>query len=332
MLIAVNDSSQVSAARRATSSLARELTFDEEGTGRGALLATELATNLLKHAGGGEILLDRYQEAGRTGLQLLALDRGPGIADLAKAMRDGYSTAGGMGGGLGAIRRQADDFAFYSRPGLGTVVMVRLHDRGRPAPASPQGPAVVLGAAAAPLAGESVSGDDWAFAAASSGPTLMSVDGSGHGSYAKAAALAAVAAFQNNAEKECPRLVELIDMALRPTRGGAVAVARLDRPSGLVRFVGVGNIVAVLLNGGKQQRMVSHNGVLGHAVPRIREFTYPFEGVATVILHSDGLSPRWDLAAYPGLAVSHPSLIAAVLFRDHRRGRDDASIVVMRVG
>src|SRR5262249_41951060 len=153
-------------------------------------------------------------------------------------------------------------FAFYSRPGLGTVVMVRLHGASRPAPAVPQGPAVVLGAAAAPLTGETVSGDDWAFAAASPGPTLMSVDGSGHGSYANAAALTAVTAFQSNAEKECPRLVELIHLALKPTRGGALAVARLDPTSGVVRFVGVGNIVAVLLSEGRQQRMVSHNGVL----------------------------------------------------------------------
>jgi len=332
MIIAVNDSSQVSVARRATSSLARGLLFDEEGTSRSALLATELATNLLKHAGGGEMLLGQYQDAGRKGLELIALDKGPGIDDLPKAMEDGHSTAGGMGGGLGAIRRQSDNFAFYSKHGLGTAVMVRVHDRKKPSPRAVPGPRVALGAAAAPLAGEGVSGDDWAFAATRQGPTLMSVDGSGHGTFANAAAAAAVAAFGTHAEQDCPRLVEQMHLALKPTRGGAVAVARVDVANGLLRFVGVGNIAALLLSEGKTQRMVSHNGVLGLAVPRIREFTYPFTGVATVILHSDGLSSRWDLASYPGLSVSHPSLIAAVLFRDHRRGRDDAAIAVMRVG
>jgi hypothetical protein len=49
-----------------------------------------------------------------------------------------------------------------------------------------------------------------------------------------------------------------------------------------------------------------------------------------IILHSDGIASRWDIAAYPGLAVQHPSLIAGVLLRDHRRGRDDAAAVAMR--
>jgi hypothetical protein len=76
--------------------------------------------------------------------------------------------------------------------------------------------------------------------------------------------------------------------------------------------------------------MVSHNGTAGHLAPRIREFTYPFTGKPLVILHSDGLSTKWGLADYPGLAASHPSLIAGVLFRDHRRGRDDATVVAVR--
>jgi hypothetical protein len=97
-----------------------------------------------------------------------------------------------------------------------------------------------------------------------------------------------------------------------------------------VRFVGVGNITGALLSNGELRRMVSHNGTVGHIAPRIREFTYPFAGDAVVILHSDGLSAKWNLADYPGLATSHPSLIAGILFRDYRRDRDDASIVVLR--
>jgi hypothetical protein len=76
--------------------------------------------------------------------------------------------------------------------------------------------------------------------------------------------------------------------------------------------------------------MVSHNGTAGHVAPRIREFTYEFDADPLVILHSDGLATRWDIASYPGLTVQHPSLVAGVLLRDHRRGRDDASVVAMR--
>ena len=118
--------------------------------------------------------------------------------------------------------------------------------------------------------------------------------------------------------------------ALMPTRGAAVAVARIDAGARTVRYVGVGNISGVLVSDGGTRHMVSHNGTAGHVAPRIREFTYEFSGDPLVILHSDGLTPRWDLGAYPGLATQHPSLIAGVLLRDYRRGRDDASVVAMR--
>jgi anti-sigma regulatory factor (Ser/Thr protein kinase) len=330
MLVTLSDSSEVAAARRAAKSQAQTLGFDEQAAGRSALVATELATNLLKHAGRGQILLDRYRDSSGSGLEILSLDKGPGIADLGRAMEDGYSTAGSMGTGLGAVRRQTDEFAVYSRPGLGTAVMARIRD-AKPPPA-PATPIISLGAVVAPIAGESVSGDRWGFASPSLGPTLMAVDGSGHGPQAEAAADVAVAAFERHAAEDCVPLIEFMHRALAPTRGGAVAVARIDSAKGMLRFVGVGNIAGALVSEGKLQRMVSHNGVLGHIAPRIREFTYPFKGGVTLLMHSDGLSSKWNLGSYPGLGASHPSLIAGVLFRDHRRERDDASVVVMRVG
>jgi hypothetical protein len=124
-------------------------------------------------------------------------------------------------------------------------------------------------------------------------------------------------------------LVEAIHRALAPTRGAALAVARIDIAARVVRFVGVGNIGAVLASGGEVRRLASNNGTAGHIAPRIREFTYPFSSKPLVILHSDGLSARWEIDAYPGLE-SHPSLVVGVIFRDHRRGRDDATVVAMR--
>jgi hypothetical protein len=178
--------------------------------------------------------------------------------------------------------------------------------------------------------GESVCGDGWVTMNGRKGDTLLLVDGSGHGAHAAHAAETAVRAFADNIDKECVPLVEAIHRALAPTRGAALAVARIDREAQVVRFVGVGNIGAVLANGGEARRMASYNGTAGHVAPRIREFTYPFTGRPLVILHSDGLSARWEIAAYPGLAAGHPSLVAGLLFRHHRRDRDDATVVAMR--
>jgi anti-sigma regulatory factor (Ser/Thr protein kinase) len=327
MISRIADSSQVAQARRAAMALARQGGLDEVGSGRVALAATEMATNLLKHAGGGEIAMQRIVDGEGDCLELLALDSGPGIGDVARALEDGYSTAGSPGTGLGAIRRQADRFALWSRPGLGTAVMARFALDGSAAPAL----AATLGAVVAPYPGETAIGDDWAFSAELPPCfTLLVVDGSGHGAGAALAAAAARSVFERHQTLDSVRLVQMIHDALKPTRGAAIAIARIDGEHRLVRFVGIGNIAGALVSQGGLRRMVSHNGTAGHIASRIREFTYPYAGAPTVILHSDGLSAKWNLDTYPGLAAAHPSLIAGVLFRAYRRERDDACVAVMR--
>jgi anti-sigma regulatory factor (Ser/Thr protein kinase) len=325
VLIPVNEASQAGQARRNAAEFARRAGLDSVQQGRIALIATELATNLIKHAGGGVLVIEHFADRDGKGIELLALDSGPGIADIDRSLGDGYSTAGSAGTGLGAISRQADRFAVFSRPGLGSAIMARIATRPKPDPVNTE-----LGVVVDNYPGEAVCGDSWYFAAAKPGRTLLMVDGSGHGPEANRAARIAIETFRDRPDDDCVGVVERIHLALRPTRGGAVAVARIDAEAKVVRFVGVGNIAGTMVSDGTARRMVSHNGTAGHIAPRIREFTYAYAGNPLVVLHSDGLTTRWDLAAYPGLAEQHPSLVVGVLFRDHRRGRDDASIVAMR--
>jgi anti-sigma regulatory factor (Ser/Thr protein kinase) len=325
MIRSVHEVSEVGEARRAAAALAHANGFGEHAVARIALVVTEMATNVFRHGGGGLIAMQRFADADGSGLELLALDKGPGMADLGRCLTDGFSTAGSPGTGLGAIARNADRYAIYSRPGQGTAVMARFFPAGVVSPRAPE-----LGVVFDAYPGESVCGDGWVIASDRTDATLLVVDGSGHGPQAAAAAETATRAFSDNIDKECVPLVEAIHRALAPTRGAALAVARIDAGECVVRFVGIGNIGAVLASGGGSRGMVSFDGTAGHIAPRIREFTYPFIGRPLVILHSDGLSRRWDIDAYPGLAASHPSLVAGVLFRDHRRGRDDAAVVAMR--
>jgi len=325
LLIPVREASQVGQARREAAEFARLAGLDSAQQGRIALVATELATNLVKHAGGGVLAVDHFADRDGHGIELLALDSGPGIGDIDRSLADGYSTAGSAGTGLGAISRQSDRFAMFSRPGLGSAILARLTTKPNAEPLNTE-----LGVVADSYPGETICGDGWCFAAAKAGRTLMLVDGSGHGREANRAARVAIEAFSERPDSDCVRIVERIHQALRPTRGGAVAVARIDPEAKVVRFVGVGNIAGTVVSDGSARRMVSHNGTAGHIAPRIREFTYAYAGTPLVVLHSDGLTTKWELGAYPGLAAQHPSLIAGVLFRDHRRGRDDATIVAMR--
>ena len=325
MITPVADASQVAEARRLVDGFARRAGMAEARAAQVALVVTELGTNLLKHGGGGQILAARYDDQEGVGVELLALDRGSGMVDVRRCMEDGYSTAGSPGTGLGAVVRLADDVRIYSRPGLGSAIMVRFllgpaRDRRR----------TLIGAAVAPYPGEQVCGDHWSFGETANSRTILLADGAGHGIEASRAAETAVQAFLAHADAPSTEVVERIHRALMPTRGAAVALARIDDAARMVRYVGVGNISGVLVADDGFRHMVSHNGTAGHLAPRIREFTYSFVANPFVILHSDGLTSRWGLDSYPGLASQHPSLVAGVLLRDHRRGRDDASVVAMR--
>jgi anti-sigma regulatory factor (Ser/Thr protein kinase) len=324
VFVPVHGPSQVAEARRLIGDFAARLGLPRERIDQLAIVVTELATNLVKHGGGGHIHAGQFDDTEGVGLELIALDQGKGMSDVSRCMRDGYSTAGSPGNGLGAIGRLSDSMCVYSRPGLGSAIMTRILLR------KGKSNDLAVGAVLAPYPGETVCGDHWSFVAAKAGPTLLLVDGLGHGVEAARAAETAVRSFVDHGEKSCEAIVDAIHRALAPTRGAALAVARIDDAAKVVRLVGVGNISALLIQPTGTRHMVSQNGTAGHIAPRIREFIYDYSSAPLVVLHSDGLATRWDFASYPGLTAQHPALIAGVLLRDHRRGRDDASVVAMR--
>ena len=289
-------------------------------------MATELATNLVKHGTGGELVVSAFDDGSGEGLECLALDKGPGMADVQTCLRDGYSTAGSPGTGLGAVARLSEQFEVYSRPGLGTAAVARLRSRRRGTPATARG--TPLGAVSVPKAGEEVCGDGFAAHAGPDGQTLMVADGLGHGPLAAEAATAAMGVFAKHHAEPLSEILDRIHHALRATRGAAVSVARVDLLHGCVRFAGVGNVAGTLMDGPTVRKMVSHNGTAGHIVRRVQEFAYAFAAMPVVVLCSDGLGTSWSLDRYPGLATRHPSLIAGVLYRDFNRGRDDVTVLV----
>jgi anti-sigma regulatory factor (Ser/Thr protein kinase) len=104
MIVTVADQSHLSIVRRAAALLAQTRGFDEQRAGRIGLVATEMATTLVRHAGGGEIGVDGFADGSGTGRELRALDKGQGIARLGRDLEDGFSTAESSGTGLAAIR------------------------------------------------------------------------------------------------------------------------------------------------------------------------------------------------------------------------------------
>jgi anti-sigma regulatory factor (Ser/Thr protein kinase) len=315
----IGDQSGVGEARRAALAMAGQAGFNENDAGKVAIAVTEAASNILKHAGSGEILLRALDG----GVEMLAVDKGQGIANMAEAMRDGGSTAGTNGIGLGAISRMASVFDIHTTPGSGTVVLAQFYQSDGEAPIRG---GLQMGAAQSPYPGESLCGDAWACM----GSSVLVVDGLGHGMHAAEAASAAIEMFEEHWQHPVRETIEYVHGALRSTRGAAVAVAAIDARAGKVHFCGLGNISGTILGGGQRHGMMSHNGTAGHEAHRIVELEYGWPEGALLVMHTDGISAKWDLDSYAGLAVRHPSLIAAVLYRDFRRQRDDATIVVVR--
>jgi anti-sigma regulatory factor (Ser/Thr protein kinase) len=322
----VAENSQRGAARRAASAQARSLGFDEESAGRIALVVSELAGNLIKHVpGGGELFLRSEQRQDVLSIEVVAVDRGPGLGDDQRALRDGFSTAGSSGTGLGAVARLSDRFDLHSSPNGGTVIVSRIW-RDRP----PSDPAVAVGALCAAMIGERVSGDACSVIDLNGRTRILLADGLGHGADAQAAAAKAVDVFEDDRRTTIGELLDTIHRALRPTRGAAVSIAEIDPDRRSLQYVGIGNISGSIQGRDSIRNLVSNNGIVGHTIRHIREFSYELPAGSLVILHSDGLKSRWTLDGYTGLARRDPTVVAAILFRDFERGRDDATAVVAR--
>lgn len=329
---AVEAISQVAAARRAVSELAQSIGFSDERIGSAALIVSELATNLAKHAKGGELVFRTLQKSGGAGraegLEIVALDRGPGMRDVSLARQDGYSTAGTLGHGLGSIDRQSDFFQIYSHTS-GTVAVAQIWAERRSTVARQS--LYEVGAVEVSLPGEDICGDQWGWIMRDDRFAIMVADGLGHGLAAHDAASTALDVFYRLAEEAPSRVIADSHAALRATRGAALAALAVHTDRNVAQFCGLGNVGAVVISAdGSRQSMVSQNGTAGHVASRIHEFSYPIPLRSMIVMFSDGLTTHWDLGAYAGLSNRHPSIIAGVLYRDFKRRRDDVTVVVAK--
>ena len=332
--VVVEDLSQVGSARRAAEAVARECGFDELRRGVVALVATEAATNLARHARAGRVLTQSVSHGALQCVEVIAVDAGPGMYDLYRAFSDGFTTGGGSPGtGLGTIRRQADELDVYTTPGQGTIVLARVFARA-PERGETRDALVDIGAVCLPIDGETVCGDGWAVVQSAERAVILLVDGLGHGASAAEAADVAIAAFHTLVARSPREIVTELHAALRGTRGAALAVADVTAaPDGAtVRYCGVGNTVATLVSDAPPRALPSMNGTAGLQVRAMQEFTQRWTTGTMLVLHTDGITTRWRADAYRGILGRDPAILAAALQRDHTRGRDDATVLVFRLG
>lgn len=340
VVINVSEMSQVGEARRAAVALAAQVRLNEVRTGELAIIVTELASNLARHASGGagKIILRPVAPHGGSGgglgeppitgsgVELLAIDVGSGIANVNAALRDGYTTGRTPGTGLGAVRRLSGTFDLFSLEGRGVALVSRVWP-GDP----PSDSGFESGAVCVPVKGEAVCGDAWCVEERRGNLIALLADGLGHGPLAAEASQRAVGLFREHSARTPQQIVELLHIGLRPTRGAAIAIAEIDPKRGMISFCGVGNIAAIAIGrDGKARSLISHNGTLGAEARRISQVDQAWPAGGLLILSSDGVTSRWQVGEYPGLLNRHPAVVAGVVFRDHLRGRDDATVLAIR--
>lgn len=320
----MEDASRVGEARRHALQLAGECGFGEVASGRLAIVVTELATNLVRHAKKGRLWLAARRQPCE--VEVIAADEGPGIADIERSLGDGFSTGGTPGTGLGAVRRQAQDFDLHSSVPGGSVVVARVGAGGSPG----QDGAARVGALSLAAPGEAVCGDAWAFALDGERSAVIVADGLGHGPDAAEAAQVALACFREDPLAAPAQLLARIHQALRRTRGAAVMLLQADAAAGVVRSAGAGNVMARLVSGVSDRTLLCQHGTAGLTIRTPEESTTAWPPHAMLLVYSDGIESRWKPELVAPLLGRDPTLAAAVLVRDHCRGRDDATVAVLR--
>jgi len=320
-VLLIEDSSQIGHARRTAQRLAEQHGFDATEAGRVALVATELASNVLKHASRGEFHLRLLPRTGGFGIEMLAVDRAQGF-DLDACLTDGFSTGGTQGIGLGAVARQTEVFDVYADT-RGAVLLARLYPR------ADRQPDLRYGVSQHSLHNDPACGDAWHLTYNGANVSALIIDGLGHGEDAERAAKAGEQVFAQSPFASPVLLMEDMHRDMIGSRGGAAAFAQYNAARDSLTFTGVGNIGASLITADKSRGLASHPGIVGGQYRKAQPFDYAHVNGHLLIMYSDGLQSRWNLQDYPGLVHRHPAVIASVLHRDFCRGRDDVTVLVV---
>lgn len=326
---AIDEISQVGEARRFALVLCADLDFDDIRSGRVGIIVNELGNNLVRYAKKSQLIFRKYSTKTETGVEILSIDSGPGM-DESITIQDGFSTGTTPGTGLGAAKRQSDLFDIFSMIGSGTVILARVNGKKVTAASDSEveSDGFEVGAINNPMFGELISGDGWCVHETETGLAVTIVDGLGHGPLANHAALKALHVFAKNYQALVTDVLNKIHSDLKSTRGAAVFL--LSTHGDAITYTGVGNIFAVLYSSLKSKMLTSQNGTAGLRINAAKSIEEQWKVNDYFIFHSDGLTSRWNLENYPGVTSKHPSILAALLFRDFDRKTDDTTVVVVR--
>jgi anti-sigma regulatory factor (Ser/Thr protein kinase) len=298
------------------------------------LVASELVSNNIKHTG-GRGLIQVWRQPGPV-LDILALDYGPGIANLILAEEDGYSTSNTLGKGLGAIRRLSDESFIYTqrksadtalqKKWSGTIFLARFHLDKRGQDLRNSG----IGIFVRSLSDTRYNGDRVYWHNTGGRLRWLHFDALGHGRQAQdvISDLAEHLAHGGRLDE----ILAAIDRQLARTRGAVGIIGEIDRVAQEIRLLGVGDMHAHLYIREQMRHIPFPPGILGHEHRSTFPFRDEFDRKCVAVTASDGIRRSWDANSFPGLFNQHPQLIAYTLGNIMGRISDDQSVYVARLG
>lgn len=325
-----HDRSYFAILKKEIHALAVSAGFGETKVGEIDIIVAEMVTNLVKHAGGGDLLVKLVEDNGNQGIEIISIDNGPGIADISRMAADGVSTKNTLGHGLGAMKRLSDLFQVYSMKSWGTVMLIRVYDKELPPfrkPATAEYRCTVVA-----KTGETESGDDFYVVSNNDQVKLFLGDGLGHGKDAAAAVKKAGESFLNNRGHDPVEILREMNVAVKKTRGLVACVAVFSYHTKTWRICGIGNITTKINSLESIKTYTPYNGIVGLNVPNtLNAVEIEYQKGQHLVMCSDGLKSKWDLVKYPAIFRYDLSILCSSLLKDYARNTDDMSVAACKI-
>lgn len=322
------DRSYLSLLKKGINHIASQVGFQPQRLSEIDLIVAEISSNLVKHAGGGEILVRHFQTADNAGLEIISIDNGPGMSDPARMMEDGISTTGTLGHGLGSVRRLSDQAQIYSQKGWGTILLSRIFQN----PALKPVTGLEFRSLLVAKPGETVCGDGCYVKQTPDYIKLFLGDGLGHGPEAYNAVQTAIKSFRIYPDHQPIDIIRNMHRSVNKTRGLVGSVVVFDTKARQWTWCGVGNISTRLCGPLTTKSFLPYNGIIGMNLPgTINNHILPFERGQLLVMCSDGIQSRWDHMKYPFILRYDLSILAAALYKDFARQTDDTSLFIGRI-
>lgn len=325
----VQDLSSVVVVKRKVQSLSEQYGFNTTQSADITIAASELASNLIKHAKKGMFTIEISKNDSLVKISLQTKDRGPGFTDPSKSIVDGVSTSKTLGAGLGAVHRLMDSLEIHSDGIDGVTVRAEksLSKQGREEKVKNP---YDIAALSRSLPGLSVNGDTFVIIHENNTTLFAVIDGLGHGQFAHEASVISRQYIETHAGLSLDKLMLGTSQACRGTRGAVIGMGRLDWNSNILEYVSIGNIEMCILERVAPFHSLVKRGIVGRDMPAPVVTKNVLEEENIIIIYSDGIQTKWDTKAVRQKSLTRSAVLARHIMNQYAMQRDDATVMVIK--